>query len=117
MLCSALLHSVLLCFVYICLYLVSSILLDLVAKGDFDQESRCPRFKALEVMVENKCEICLRHSVAVKYVDRKWIQRGFRYTIGLILVNLLFHVCLMLYTTRVIVAERKRTKMRRKYFR
>ena len=80
-----------------------------------DKESSCPRCIALEMMVENECEICLRHPVAVKYVDRKWIQRGFRYTVCLILMHLLFHVCLMVYTMRVIGAERRRTKLRRKY--
>lgn len=66
-------------------------------------------------MVENESEICLRHPVAVKYVDRKWIQRGYGYAIYLILMHLLFHVCLMFYTMRVIGVERRRTKMRREY--
>ena len=66
-------------------------------------------------MAEKTSEVCLRHPVAVKYVDIKWRKRGFKYTIGLILLTLIFHICLMIYTTRVIGVVNKRTELRRKY--
>ena len=62
-------------------------------------------------MAENVCEIGLRHPVVVKYVDKKWRKRGFKVTLALILATLLFHICLMIYTTRVIgVVNRHRER-------
>ncbi len=75
-----------------------------------DMKGSCPRFEALNLMAENTCEICLRHPVAVKYVDIKWRKRGFKYTMALILLTLLFHICLMVYTTQVIGVVNKRRK-------
>ncbi len=75
-----------------------------------DEKGSSPRFEALDVMAENICEICLRHPVAVKYVDRKWRKRGFKYTVALILLTLLFHICLMVYTTDVIGVVNKQRK-------
>ena len=58
-------------------------------------------------MVENVSGIGLCHPVVVKYVDIKWRKRGFKYTIALIFWTLLFHICLMVYTTRVIGVVKK----------
>lgn len=82
-----------------------------------DEKSSSPRFQALGLMAEDVSEICLHHPVAVKYVDIKWRKRGFKYIIALILQTLLFHVCLMVYTTRVIGVVDSRTEIRRKYWR
>ena len=75
-----------------------------------DKKGGCSRFEALDLMAETECQICLRHPVAVKYVDIKWRKRGFKFTVALILLTLLFHICLMLYTTRVIGVVNERRK-------
>jgi hypothetical protein len=69
-------------------------------------------------MAEKTCEVCLRHPVAVgetRIRGNELRERGFKYTIGLILLTLIFHMCLMIYTTRVIGVVNKRTELRRKY--
>ncbi|XP_028398178.1 transient receptor potential cation channel subfamily A member 1-like [Dendronephthya gigantea] len=49
-------------------------------------------------MVQNESEICLAHPLSVKYVNVKWRRRGFKYSLASIIVNLIFHICLMVYT-------------------
>lgn len=53
-------------------------------------------------MVENECEMCLGHPVAVKYVNLKWRKRGFTYSLAYIILSLIFQICLMTYVTQVI---------------
>ena len=67
------------------------------------------------MMAENVSEIGLCHPVAVKYVDKKWRKRGFKVTLALILATLLFHICLMIYTTRVIGVVNRHHERRGKY--
>ena len=67
-----------------------------------DKDSYCPQFEALQTLIDTECETCLRHPVVKKYVDIKWRKRGLKCTIALILIKLLFHISLMVYTTRVI---------------
>ena len=83
-----------------------------VYKGENDSYSR---FEALEMMAENVSEIGLRHPVVLKYVDIKWRKRGFKYTLALILMTLVFHVCLMIYTTLVIGVVEKRKERTGRY--
>ena len=52
--------------------------------------------------MESICGICLGHPLVVKYVDIKWKRRGFSYTLAIILLALLCHICIMVYTTDVI---------------
>ena len=85
-----------------------------VYEGENDSYSR---FEALEMMAESVSEIGLRHPVVLKYVDIKWRKRGFKYTLALILMTLVFHVCLMIYTTLVIgVVEKRKERTGRYYF-
>ncbi|XP_028398166.1 transient receptor potential cation channel subfamily A member 1-like isoform X2 [Dendronephthya gigantea] len=61
-----------------------------------------PQFEALNAMIENECEICLGHPLSVKYVKVKWRKRGFKYSLASIIVNLIFHICLMVYAVLVV---------------
>ncbi|CAB3989041.1 Hypothetical predicted protein, partial [Paramuricea clavata] len=61
-----------------------------------------PQFEALVAMMENESEICLGHPVSVKYVNEKWRKRGFKYNLFSIILNLIFHICLMIYTIKLI---------------
>jgi hypothetical protein len=61
-------------------------------------------------MVDEICEPCLRHPVAIKYVDLKWKKRGFSYTLAVLLLTLMCHICLMIYTTDVIGVVTSRRK-------
>ena len=65
-------------------------------------------------MAQNGSEIGLCHPAVVKYVDRKWRKRGFKYTLALILTTLLFHVYLMVYTTQVIGVVKRHREQRGK---
>ena len=80
-----------------------------------DEKDTCPRFEALDMMAESLSEIGLCHPVVVKYVDIKWRKRGFKYTLALILMTLVFHVCLMIYTTRVIGVVKSHKERRGKH--
>ena len=61
-----------------------------------------PQFEALVAMMENESELCLGHPVSVKYVNEKWRERGFKYNLFSIILNLIFHICLMIYTIKFI---------------
>ncbi|XP_028403676.1 transient receptor potential cation channel subfamily A member 1-like isoform X2 [Dendronephthya gigantea] len=76
------------------------------------EDGKCPRFSALEMMVYNEVEGCVCHPVATKYVNIKWRRRGFHWTLAIILLALVLHICLMLYTTRVIGVVTRRIERR-----
>ena len=61
-----------------------------------------PRLEALNCMMENGSEACISHPVAAKFVDVKWRKRGFKYSLASITLSMIFHICLMTYTTLVI---------------
>lgn len=61
-----------------------------------------PQFDALEVMIENESEICLGHPVAIKYINVKWIKRGFIFCLLSIFLNLIVHICLLTHVILVV---------------
>ncbi|CAB4030156.1 transient receptor potential cation channel subfamily A member 1-like [Paramuricea clavata] len=52
--------------------------------------------------MENESEACISHPVAVKFVDVKWRKRGFKYSLASITLSMIFHICLIIYTTLVV---------------
>ncbi|XP_046847838.1 transient receptor potential cation channel subfamily A member 1-like isoform X2 [Xenia sp. Carnegie-2017] len=67
-----------------------------------DRNCSGPRFAALQRMTIEPCEICLRHPVSKKYVDVKWGRRGFKCVATILLLTLIFHISLLLYTSFVV---------------
>ncbi|XP_028403677.1 transient receptor potential cation channel subfamily A member 1-like isoform X3 [Dendronephthya gigantea] len=61
-----------------------------------------PKFEALDAMIENKSEICLGHPVAIKYINVKWIKRGFKFCLLSIFLNLIVHICLLTHVIFVV---------------